>query len=1085
MISWAARTGHRHQLQRQLSLEQFEPRLLLAFDPSAAAQELLFHTNRMRVLPDAELHVLFSSVNPLVARDPGANAAIQYFRDPTSSQVTADWQSLVAAPPVAWNESLSNAATSHSQLMKDFDSQSHQLPGEPSLGNRIAAAGYTGATRYSENIYAYAESPFHAHSSFAIDWGVPSRGHRTNLMNPSWREVGIGIVTDSSAATRVGPLLVTQNFATRGGLTQPFLVGVVYDDRDGDRSYDAGEGVADVSITVSGPEGTFQTTTMTAGGWQLQLPAGDYIVSASGGGLHGSGRVPLSVAGDNIAVDFISGSSDGWINFERFVNSAPTLDPSPSSLPPVLTSHPSPPGLPVGDLLGDAFDDPDPLTPGGIAITSASTGTASGTWSYSIDSGSSWLPLGAPSATAARLLRSHDLIRFVPTPGSAPGTASLVYHAWDRSTGSAGGTGSMSATGGSSAFSTASATATVATLRVNTAPVLADSGGGALEPVPEDTADPTGTSVAVVVGTAMTDVDPGTPPGIAVTTTTGAGNGTWEYSTNGGGSWRPVGIVSEAASIPLQGSHLVRFRPSPDFNGTASISFRAWDQSAGHAGVPIDLSAAGAVGGSTAFSTASRTAWITISPENDAPEYRAGRSALRLRPVASNSSFDFTGTTMSDLLGNAVFDKDANAKRGIALIGLGDGGNWYWNTGGSAWGGGGVSPQWATLLRSTDRLGFAPNSGFSGEATITFRLWDQSTGSYGWNQADLSNPDVSTGGTTAFGTDILTARIFVGAAGSPPAGSFGSPISNADGRRIASIPLDFSRAVEGLDIGDFLLSRDGVAIPLDTASLTGSGTSFVLGDLSEVAGIAGTYELTLVASASGITDSAGNRLAADITRSFTIAAGLTTGEGGHLFVNSRPVTYNGDPVTASFKTWTIFEAAVIRQQNILFAQHGTGVIHRLLTDADWSLFGGLHGVGSVYAIDLPRSARGSGFPVTEEPEPLPPDLLIPLEISGTHLRVDAVGHLYANAIMLSRQGSSAGVELTELAGYAPVAVMRTHQHSAWRNTLLWRHRFDQSFLEWQFDSDWRYQGSSRVPEESEAALEVAYQVDINRDGRIG
>ncbi len=37
----------------------------------------------------------------------------------------------------------------------------------------------------------------------------------------------------------------------------------------------------------------------------------------------------------------------------------------------------------------------------------------------------------------------------------------------------------------------------------------------------------------------------------------------------------------------------------------------------------------------------------------------------------------------------------------------------------------------------------------------------------------------------------------------------------------------------------------------------------------------------------------------------------------------------------------------------------------------------------------------------------------------------------------------------------------------------------------QFDSDWRYQGSSRVPEESEAALEVAYQVDINRDGRIG
>lgn len=1292
LFSRAARSWPRRRIQHQLLLEQCEPRLLLAFDPSAAAQELLFHTNRMRVLPDAELHVLFSSVDPLVARDSAANAAIQYFRDPTSSQVTADWQLLEAAPPVAWNESLFNAATSHSQLMKDFDSQSHQLPGEPSLGNRIAAAGYAGATSYSENIFAYAESPFNAHSSFAIDWGVPSRGHRTNLMNPNWREVGIGIVTDSNAATRVGPLVVTQNFATRGGLTQPFLVGVVYDDRDGDHSYDAGEGLGNVSITVSGPEGTFQTTTMTAGGWQLQLPAGDYIVSASGGGLNGSGSVPLSVGGDNIAVDFISGSAGGWINFERFINSAPTLDPSPSSLPPVLTSHASPPGVPVGDLLGDAFEDANPLTPGGIAIMSASIGTASGTWSFSIDGGSSWLPLEAPSATAARLLRSHDLIRFVPTPGSTPGTASLAYHAWDRSTGSAGETASTSATGGSTAFSTVSATATVATLSVNTAPVLADSGGGGLEPVPEDTAHPTGTTVAVLVGTAMTDVDPGTPPGIAVTGTTGDGNGTWEYSTDRGGAWRPFGTVSEASAIPLQGSHLLRFRPFADVNGTASISFRAWDQSAGQACVSIDLSAAGAIGGSTAFSLGSRTVSITISPENDAPEYLAGRSALRLRPIASNSSFDFIGTTINELLGNAVFDKDSNAKQGIAVIGLTGGGTWYWNTGGSSWGGGGVAPQWATLLRSTDRLGFAPNSGFTGEATVAFHLWDQSTGSYGWNQADLSNPDVSTGGSTAFGTEVLTARLFVGTAGAAATALFGSPSRDGDGRRVASIPLEFSRAVEGLDIGDFLLSRDGAVIPLDTAFLAGSGTSFVLGDLSGVTDITGNYTLTLGVSASGITDSTGNRLAADITASFPVAAGtsppedisissstipedlaqnsvvgiltsvdpdsfsftyslvpgtgsddnssftvvgnelrlnaalnyesksgytvrirsldegglsfeksftititnvnepptnvflvnavdtlseatntstatkladiqvvdddlgtneisltgadagmfeissqgslvlkpnvslnyatqptlsvtvsardlslpdtspvavrytlnvvpqqphLTTEEGGHLFVNGRAVTYAGEPVTSSFMSWTIFEAAVIRRQNILFAQHRNGVIHRLQTDANWSLFGGLHGVGNAYAIDLPRSARGSNFPVGEEPEPLPADLLIPLEISGTHLRVDPIGQLYANTTKLSRQGGSGGIGLTELAGYAPVAVMRTNQNSGWRNTLLWQHRIDQSLIEWQFDSGWRSQGHTRVPNESLAALETAYQVDINRDGTIG
>jgi hypothetical protein len=197
------------------------------------------------------------------------------------------------------------------------------------------------------------------------------------------------------------------------------------------------------------------------------------------------------------------------------------------------------------------------------------------------------------------------------------------------------------------------------------------------------------------------------------------------------------------------------------------------------------------------------------------------------------------------------------------------------------------------------------------------------------------------------------------------------------------------------------------------------------------------------------------------------------------------VTYAGNPVTASFQSWTIFEAAVIRGQNLFFAQHSTGVIHRLYANSDWSLVGGLYGVGSAYSIYLPRSARGPEFPVTQEPEPLPADLLIPLEISGTQLRIDPIGQLYANETMLTRQGSSAGVKLTDLAGFSPIAVMRTNPDTMWRNTLLWRHRIDLSLVEWQFNSDWGYQGNSRVPGESNAALELAYQVDINRDGRIG
>jgi VCBS repeat-containing protein len=212
---------------------------------------------------------------------------------------------------------------------------------------------------------------------------------------------------------------------------------------------------------------------------------------------------------------------------------------------------------------------------------------------------------------------------------------------------------------------------------------------------------------------------------------------------------------------------------------------------------------------------------------------------------------------------------------------------------------------------------------------------------------------------------------------------------------------------------------------------------------------------------------------------------LTTGAGGQLFIDGQPVTYAGSPVTASFQSWTIFEAAVIRGQNVFFGQHSSGVIHRLYANADWSLVGGLYGVGSAYSIYLPRSARGPNVPFIPEPEPLPADLLIPVEISGTQLRIDPVGQLYANQTMLTRQGSSAGVRLTDLADYSPIGVVRDSQDSTWRNTLLWQHRMDQSLIEWQFDSDWVFQDNSRTPTEGIDVLELAYQIDINRDGTIG
>jgi hypothetical protein len=79
----------------------------------------------------------------------------------------------------------------------------------------------------------------------------------------------------------------------------------------------------------------------------------------------------------------------------------------------------------------------------------------------------------------------------------------------------------------------------------------------------------------------MADSDPGAKRGLALTDT--AGNGTWQYSVNNGATWLDVGDVSNS-SVLLRNTDRVRFIPAPGWTGTASLTFAAWDQTAGVAG---------------------------------------------------------------------------------------------------------------------------------------------------------------------------------------------------------------------------------------------------------------------------------------------------------------------------------------------------------------------------------------------------------------------------------------------------------------------------------------------------------------------
>jgi hypothetical protein len=301
---------------RHGSPELLEPRLLLSFDPSGTEQEVLFNLNRMRCNPQGELSVLFSSVSPLVARDSGTNAAIQYFNDPTSAEIQADWPQLQPTAPLAWSPLLYGTAAAHSQLMIQDDQQSHQLPGEPVFTARFTNAGYAWFSA-GENCDAYGTGGFNIHSAFAADYGNASTnyGHRTNMMNSGFREVGIAVVPDTRAGVQLGPLVVTEDFGNRSNIGNPYLLGAVYNDSNHNGRYDAGEGLAGVTIRVTGAAGTFTTTTMSAGGYQLQVPNGSYLVSASGGALSGASNVPVVVNGNNVEADFTAGLGTGYVNF--------------------------------------------------------------------------------------------------------------------------------------------------------------------------------------------------------------------------------------------------------------------------------------------------------------------------------------------------------------------------------------------------------------------------------------------------------------------------------------------------------------------------------------------------------------------------------------------------------------------------------------------------------------------------------------------------------------------------------------------------------------------------------------------------
>ena len=146
----------------------------------------------------------------------------------------------------------------------------------------------------------------------------------------------------------------------------------------------------------------------------------------------------------------------------------------------------------------------------------------------------------------------------------------------------------------------------------------------------EDAAAPAGavgTPIAALVGGGnVTDADAGAPRGLAVTGADTA-HGKWFYSTNGGTTWIALGSVAEgnARLLAADAGTRIYFQPDANFNGSIdpALTFHAWDQSSGTNGGAANLTII-RTGGTSAFSTATDTASLSITSVNDPPSFTRG-----------------------------------------------------------------------------------------------------------------------------------------------------------------------------------------------------------------------------------------------------------------------------------------------------------------------------------------------------------------------------------------------------------------------------------------------------------------------------
>jgi len=276
---------------------------LMIFTPIARAASILYNSGDPT--PDEQLvleYINRARANPIAEGQRLGIDIHEGLSDPT----------LVGArPPLAMNPILLDTATAHTLDMYNHNYFSHNDPNGTTPFDRMVHAGYNYAMA-GENMAGGVDMASSQLEDFMmIDSGTPGRPHRVNLLDifpypcgtpPCiYSEVGIGYLNAPTPDGQGLSSLITEDFGATS-YTGPFLLGVVYNDQNGNNFYDIGEGISGVTITPN--TGTYYAISSTSGGYAVPIgSSGTITVTASGPGF-GPITKTVTLTGTNVKLDF-------------------------------------------------------------------------------------------------------------------------------------------------------------------------------------------------------------------------------------------------------------------------------------------------------------------------------------------------------------------------------------------------------------------------------------------------------------------------------------------------------------------------------------------------------------------------------------------------------------------------------------------------------------------------------------------------------------------------------------------------------------------------------------------------------------